>query len=321
MAGQPQTAVGEITLQRLVAPKSLYIKRYWENPDLTTIPKADFNRLLPDYAFMDEDDTMKWGREDFTRSVPFNTATSKTADLNGGRIQPGYYWVKLTTKDSYGEAVTLEKIVRVFDSQKPATRFTTPDNFVEKNNLEPGQTARIWMGSQAPLTHVLLARNQSGGTEKPRWLPVRGAEKVDIPVTEADRGGIVLHGVTVLNNRIYGPGQIRVEVPWSNKDLNISFETFRDKLAPGQREEWRIKISGPKKDKVAAEMVAAMYDASLDQFRPHEWGRIGFPLNAPRDHFGTNWDFQAEQGYGQIFNQQDMLMPSRNYREINWFDF
>ncbi len=321
MAGQPQSVVGEITLQRLVAPKSLYISRYWEKPDLATIPKSDFTRLFPDYAFMDEDDPMKWGREDFTRSVPFNTATSKTADLNGGRIQPGYYLVKLTTKDSYGEAVTLEKVVRVFDSKKPATRFTTPDNFVEKNTLEPGQTARIWMGSQAPLMHVLLARHQSVGAEKPRWLPVRGAEKVEIPVTEADRGGIVLHGVTVLNNRIYGPGQIRVEVPWSNKDLSISYETFRDKLAPGQREEWRIKISGPKKDRVAAEMVAAMYDASLDQFQPHEWRRIGFPLNAPSDRFGTNWDFQAEQGYGQVFQEQDMLMPSRNYRQINWFDF
>jgi len=322
MAGQPQTAVGEITLQRLVAPKSLYVKRYWENPDVATVPKAEFQRLFPDYAFMDEADPMKWGREDFTRSVPFNTGTSKTADLNGGRIQPGYYLVKLNTKDAFGEAVTLEKVVRVFDSQKPATRFTSPDNFVEKSPLEPGQTARVWFGSQAPAMHLLLARQQSdGGNEKPRWLPVRGAEKVEIAVTEADRGGIVLHGVTVLNNRIYGPGQIRMEVPWTNKDLTISYETFRDKLAPGQREEWRIKISGSKKDRVAAEMVAAMYDASLDQFRPHEWGRIGFPENVHGDLFATGWDFQSEQGYAQTLNGSNLEMPSRSYPQVNWFDF
>jgi len=45
----------------------------------------------------------------------------------------------------------------------------------------------------------------------------------------------------------------------------------------GQSEEWRIKIAGPKGEKVAAEMVAAMYDASLDAFRPHAWT---FPANS-----------------------------------------
>ena len=82
------------------------------------------------------------------------------------------------------------------------------------------------------------------------------------------------HWFVVKNNRIYGVSTLNINIPWSTKDLNISYETFRDKLAPGQKEEWRIKISGPKKDKVAAEMVAAMYDASLDQFLPHNWSRI-----------------------------------------------
>ena len=322
LAGQPQAAAGEITLQRLTAPATPYIHRYWEKPDFAMIPKPEFNRLFPDYAFMDEEDPMKWEREGGPRSVLFNTAASKTADLNGGRIQPGYYLVKLTTKDAYGEPVALQKVVRVFDSKKPATRFTTPDNFVEKNNLEPGQTARIWVGSQAPMMHLLLVRQLSDHeTDKLRWFPVRGADKIEIPVTEADRGGIVLHGVAVLNNRIYGPGQIRVEVPWSNKDLTIKYETFRDKLAPGQQEQWLIKISGPKKEKVAAEMVAALYDASLDQFRPHEWGRIEFPARYGPDVLSGNETFGAEGGYGQIINAAGQMAPSRSYPGINWFDF
>ena len=52
---------------------------------------------------------------------------------------------------------------------------------------------------------------------------------------------------------------------------------FRDKLLPGQEEEWRIKISGPKKEKVAAEMVAALYDASLDQFARNSYSLNPFP--------------------------------------------
>ena len=47
--------------------------------------------------------------------------------------------------------------------------------------------------------------------------------------------------------------------------------SFRDKLQPGDNEEWRLKITGPKKEQVAAQFLGAMYDASLDEFLPHSW--------------------------------------------------
>ncbi len=55
--------------------------------------------------------------------------------------------------------------------------------------------------------------------------------------------------------------------------------TFRDKLQPGTDETWSFKIKGPKGDKVTAELLASMYDASLDQFKPHSWSFN--PINNP----------------------------------------
>ena len=52
-----------------------------------------------------------------------------------------------------------------------------------------------------------------------------------------------------------------------------SYETFRDKLLPGANEKWKVKITGNKGEKIAAEMLAGMYDASLDQFKAHSWRR------------------------------------------------
>ena len=66
-------------------------------------------------------------------------------------------------------------------------------------------------------------------------------------------------------------------MPWTNKQLYITYETFRDKTLPGSKEEYRIKISGKNKDKVAAELVAGMYDASLDQFISHTWRTTYYP--------------------------------------------
>ena len=60
-------------------------------------------------------------------------------------------------------------------------------------------------------------------------------------------------------------------IPWSNKLLAVSFETFRDKLEPGSNEKWKLRVKGEKTDAVSAELLLNMYDASLDQFYEHKW--------------------------------------------------
>ncbi len=319
LASQFQAASGEITLQRLVEPKTFYINRYWERPDLATIPKENFEQMFPDYAWKDEDNPEKWDRQDQTIRFPFNTATSKTVDLNNGQIKAGYYLLLLKTKDAFGQEVEIKRVVRVWDNTNRATQFVEPTANAEKTLFAPGETARIWLGGKASPLHFFFARERNGKLENSRWLTANGATSVEIPVAENDRGGISGHYFTVKNNRIY-TSNITLNVPWTNKELTITYETFRDKLAPGQQEEWRLKISGPKKEKVAAEMVAAMYDASLDQFLPHSWEQIYFPSQGTEiflaaANFGQNSGeirYDREYGPGQ---------PVRVYRELNWFDF
>ncbi len=319
MAGQAQAAEGQITLQRLVAPKQFFKERLWERPDITTLSKTDFERMFPDIAWKDEDDPEKWGREDFTRTIKFNTATDKTLDLHEGRTQPGWYVAKLTTKDAFGEKVEIQKFVRVWTAD---IRFEKPGAAAEKTTLEPGETARISFGGKPEGLYFFFAQEQSGELLKPEWVSsrLRGLSSVEIPIREENRGGISTHFFCIKNNRMYGMGQIYLNIPWSNKDLQISYESFRDKLAPGQKEEWRIKISGPKKDKVAAEMVAAMYDASLDQFRQHNWSGIPFPSNYSQINFNASQNFGSNAGQIRFDNETEGT-PTRTYPSLNWFGF
>ena len=76
----------------------------------------------------------------------------------------------------------------------------------------------------------------------------------------------------VKHNRVYQYNQTIV-VPWTNKELAIEYATYRDKTLPGSEEKWKLKITGYKNEKLAAEMLASMYDASLDQFYPHQWNK------------------------------------------------
>jgi hypothetical protein len=79
--------------------------------------------------------------------------------------------------------------------------------------------------------------------------------------TEADRGGYGVSYCFVKHNRFYQSNHT-IAVPWSNKELMIEYATFRDKTLPGSEEKWKVKLTGYKKEKVAAEVLASMYDAS-----------------------------------------------------------
>ncbi|MBK8556605.1 MAG: hypothetical protein IPL65_12935 [Lewinellaceae bacterium] len=143
-----------------------------------------------------------------------------------------------------------------------------------------------------------------------------------IDVAESDRGGITVHAFAVWKNRVYLRSPKQLNVPWTNKDLDIKFETFRDKMEPGQAEEWRLRISGPQKERVAAEMVAAMYDASLDQFLPHSWQRIAFPSHYAQVRWQSSGVFG--QSSANMYNDKPSgyeYLPDRVFQSLNWFDF
>ncbi len=107
----------------------------------------------------------------------------------------------------------------------------------------------------------------------------------EFAATEADRGGYGVNFFFVKNNRFYEYNDI-INIPWTNKDLNIEYATFRDKTLPGSEEKWKVKISGFKKEKIAAEILASMYDASLDQFKMHSWGE---PNIWPQYFYNSLW--------------------------------
>src|SRR6185295_5987337 len=78
----------------------------------------------------------------------------------------------------------------------------------------------------------------------------------------------------------------------------IEYGTYRDKTLPGSEEKWKLKISGYKNEKLAAEMLASMYDASLDQFYPHQWSK---PSIWPSYYYGRSWN--GSQNFVKVESQ------------------
>lgn len=275
LAGEAQAASGKISSQKLVAPAVQFVPRRWANPDRPIYAEKTWRALVPQFAWKDEDDPANWDREDFTRERPF--VGGGDMDLSALFPAPGRYFVTLETRDPFGEPVRIERTVKIWDPAQPNTAFEQPAAMALEPRYAPGQEARVFLGgADSRLRFGFTWLGEKGETNM-QWITAgaNGAER-KCAVKEEDRGGLSYAWFCVRNNRFYG-GTETLAIPWSNKELDIRFETFRDRLLPGQEEVWRLKVSGPDKDRVSAEMVAAMYDASLDQFKPFDWQRIAFP--------------------------------------------
>jgi len=125
----------------------------------------------------------------------------------------------------------------------------------------------------------------------------------------------------VKNNRFYNYKQTII-VPFSNKKLDISFESFRSKLIPGQSEEWRLKIKGNKGENVTSEMLAALYDASLDAFGEHQWYFNIFNDNSTRLNWKAYQNFDMSSGAVCFFSSYNPnFIKEKIYPKLNWFGF
>src|SRR6185312_6462853 len=139
----------------------------------------------------------------------------------------------------------------------------------------------------------------------------------DFPISENDRGGFGVNQFFVKDNRFYSISNT-INVPWSNKELNISFDTYRDKTLPGSEEKWNVKITGDKGQKVAAEMLASMYDASLDQFKPHSWSKLDiWPEYSGYNTWNAKQNFIGVNSFEKYWNEKMIPQKEKNYDALN----
>ena len=321
--GEFEAAAGDIVIYQLQDPGRIFRPRQWQQPDKFLMSKEAYYDLFPHDVYQDEDDYRNWEKGAKVLEQRFHTAESKTVALEGaGNWAEGKYRLELRTEDKFGKAVTLTKFFTLYNLKEK----TVPDHAIEwyssiKDAGEPGQTARFAWGSAAKDVYALLEVYRSGKPLERRWIRAgKKKELLEFPIAESDRGGFGFTLFYVKFGRTFSYSG-NVQVPWSNKDLTISYETFRDKLKPGAQEEWRIKIAGPGGEKAAAEMVAAMYDASLDAFRPHSWQFSLYPGRGVyrMSRFAGDASFAANSYSASGKDWHDI--PGMVYRQYDRFIF
>ena len=143
----------------------------------------------------------------------------------------------------------------------------------------------------AHIVYSIIAGNKL--LEKGAWE--LGDSIVTLPFTykEEYASGIVLNYSFVKQGKCY-TRMMSIARPLPEKKLNIAWKTFRNRLTPGQKEEWTLKITTPDGKPAKAQLMSVLYDKSLDQIAPHSWNfSLGFYQSLPNCYWKHNLTFRS----------------------------
>ncbi|HSY77507.1 MAG TPA: MG2 domain-containing protein, partial [Bacteroidia bacterium] len=233
--GVDEPAAGTMEIYRLKEPDKTFRKRFWDKPDKFVMTKDEYYAAFPHDVYNDEDNMFKWDRGDKVYTTSFDTHKEKDMAIAGiASWKPGTYVMEAHTKDKYGEDVKDIKYFTLYSEKETVM----PNNSTEwytaiKDNGEPGERASFLIGSKETNVKVLYEIEEDGKIIHKEWITLNNEQKkIEVPISERDRGNFSLHFEFVKNGREYGRNEV-ITVPWTNKELDVQFETFRNKLLPG----------------------------------------------------------------------------------------
>jgi hypothetical protein len=328
--GEPRAAQGKLTVHRLVQPAEV-ARGDLEGGRPVPMPRlrrGGAGRVPPKPPQPDPADPQTWaaGEAVFEERVSTDEKTGKkiaTANLPAGIYRATF------EIPAVGEvpAVKATAVIEVVDPA--AATYGVKQPFVmkaEKTSVEPGAEFQALLGTGYEAGRALVEISQSGKVLKRFWTePGRTQWPVAFTATAANRGGFTVRAWLIRDGRLHVETQT-VDVPWTDKQLAVEWERFTRRTEPGAKEVWRAKITsvadpvaGPATPR-AAEMLALLYDQSLDALAPHAWPGGGLTGLFRRESGWLNLAFtngpECFQHIRGSFDQRYRQVPAMTFRVL-----
>ena len=261
-------------------------------------------------------DMEKWETSQLVLSGEFESG--KEIALSALKKQPsGAYRIVGKSKDEQGRDVENKKDFVLYarkDKKPPVPVFewvSTPEI-----TCEVGGKAEIIYGSSAKNVYVLYELFQNNQKiDSYRFELNNEIRKIQIPFLESYGDGVVASFTFIKEEKVFLES-IKVLRKQPDKSLALQMEVFRDRLTPGQSEEWKISVKDAAKNPVVAELLAGMYDASLDKIQMHEWW-----FSPARPVYLNILPFRASQvAFGYSFASSYFRSSGRSERKMYSFD-
>jgi hypothetical protein len=323
--GQPIFAKGNVKIYPLIQPKRTFNERLWAQPDMEAWSKPEFEKLFPNEEYKNENDFHTWEKGNIVLSKNFNTKITDSISLkNIKKWNTGKYVYESIAIDKNGLEIKDVNYFTIFNDDDKAPN--TNDVFKVKGlktNIQPGKKAKYLIATAEKDLNVFYTIEHKGIITHQEWIKLSNEQKIiEIDIEEKHRGNFSVNFSVMKNNRSF-TNSLTVYVPYKNKQLDIAFSTFRNKLLPGQDEEWILTIKNSKGEKEMAEMLATLYDASLDElYTPNS-----FYMSIYQSYYGAN-KWSTHNGMGQhsannnnYYWNKRAHHPNRSYAYLNSFGY
>lgn len=224
----------------------------------------------------------------------------------------GSYKMTLSAIDKNGMEVKDTASFKIFSSKE--NKLASAEEFfhnLNQQNAKVGDTLHFSFGSSIKNPQYYYQLSSGSEMISSSWYKAaKGLNHLSIPITEDYRGGLSLQLFFVANNQVYDFSK-NIHIPFDNKELKVELITFRNPMEPGAKEHWKLKIQNIDGEQVDAEVLAAMYDASLDVFQANNWNLwLYHPKNNPYDWYAWSSRFAETVNRVDLQSYLSISIPS-----------
>jgi len=264
--GVGQSVDGVVKIHRLKEPDQVQRAPLASEYDRPWIRGEKSHNETPDLS-----DPRNWELGELVQQIDFRT-NEKGEGAVESKLSAGEYRAILETKDAAGQKVQAFLPLRVVDLAAKKFAIKIPYHLEAKSwSVEPGtEWLAIWgTGYEQGVFYYEIEHR--GKILQSGWSYGSSTQQMlRFAVKDEHRGGLAFRAIFQQQNRTYLTTKL-IDVPWSQKDLTLRWQSMRDRTKPGSEETWTLQIEGAKANDV--ELLATLYDASLDAYRAHDWSQ------------------------------------------------
>lgn len=318
---QPAETNGVARVYKISRFPGSYRDRPWDSPDLPILTREQFSVLFPHDIYTEADLVPS---KDFVAEIPFQKGQSAIQIKPDLKWPTGEYEIELVANDPSGLSVSDTQQFSVTESGKRKLHTELLWIETDKRSYSTDDRVKVSIGSCEPGLTLTIDIERDHKIIKTYTQTLSGTVmELIIPTNELMTRGFLVHCSGVVYNSFFHTSAEVIVIPKREK-LTLETLTFRDKIKPGSDQTWSFRIRGMNSSRVEAELLASMYDASLDQFRNHYWsfnpfeypyGNYSSFSTSPVGSFGTG-NFSVVRQKRSNFNTERLY-----YEQLDWFGF
>ena len=313
---------GEIKMY-FVSPFSNTIKgRVFPQPDIEGISHKEFERLFP-YE-NNENSNEKETEEILLFSKKIDTEKDKKVVLDFiSNYKSGHYRIVFSAKDHFNNEIKSSKefkIIQSNDKYNSAKLIT-----IKQINADPKKDGYVLVKITSPISELYI--NTTGNYQSKLYFETinhlqNNEVTFKIPIKEEFEEKLKIGFQTVFENQTFND-EIEIPLKKEEKKLVLNVKSFRNKIEPGSKENWSFQLESAN-TKNEGEILASMYDSSLDQFSKKNWNNLAFnKYNYNSAFFKNTLGFDKINSYLRDLNPvfKKVELTNEESAKLMWFGF